>query len=357
MTRGKWISRGRREFLGWAGAGIAAMAAGAPGRGAQAAEPNQQGAEALKIIDFHNHYLGHAFTSRAGSMAPPAMRAYWEGVNGNLARESALMASIEAAQITARVVNTPLEFVQPAGGESLPETAQRINDQLAELVGRNPGRLYGLATVDAYSGETGARELTRAVRELGLRGVFVEAARKDMFLDAPEARPTLAAAASLGVPVFVHPITDPELHKRFSKFGRLGITLNRSTINSAALFALLESGTFDELPGLRVVVTTLALGGVLLAGGFGEGHRLRQDAPALTRRHVYIDTMGLHPVLIRSAVDLLGADHVLVGTDWPIFVENSVPERLERALSACGLTAAQQQMIASGNALKLLNLT
>jgi predicted TIM-barrel fold metal-dependent hydrolase len=96
---------------------------------------------------------------------------------------------------------------------------------------------------------------------------------------------------------------------------------------------------------------------VLLAGGFGEGHRLRQDAPALTRRHVYIDTMGLHPVLIRSAVDLLGADHVLVGTDWPIFVENSVPERLERALSACGLTAAQQQMIASGNALKLLNLT
>jgi predicted TIM-barrel fold metal-dependent hydrolase len=26
-------------------------------------------------------------------------------------------------------------------------------------------------------------------------------------------------------------------------------------------------------------------------------------------------------VLVRAAVDLLGADHVLVGTDWPIAVE------------------------------------
>ena len=43
-------------------------------------------------------------------------------------------------------------------------------------------------------------------------------------------------------------------------------------------------------------MTTLALGGVLLAGGFGDGARIRSDAPALTRRHVYIDTMGIHPV-------------------------------------------------------------
>ena len=58
----------------------------------------------------------------------------------------------------------------------------RINDQLAELVVRNPGRLYGLATVDAYSGEAGGRELTRAVRDLGLRGVFVQAGKNDLLL-------------------------------------------------------------------------------------------------------------------------------------------------------------------------------
>ena len=132
--------------------------------------------------------------------------------------------------------------------------------------------------------------------------------------------------------------------------------LARANINAAALVALLEGGVFDELPNLRVVVTTLAVGGVLFAGGFGDGARLRKDAPGLARRHVYIDSMSLHPVLLRAAVDLLGVDHVLVGTDWPIAVEKSVPERLAMAFAACGLSASEQQMIASGNTLKLLGL-
>ena len=74
------------------------------------------------------------------------------------------------------------------------------------------------------------------------------------------------------------------------------------------------------------------------------------------RRHVYIDTMGLHPVTVRAAVDMLGADHVLMGTDWPIAVETSVPERLQKAFAYCGLNAAEQQMIASGNTLRLLGV-
>jgi aminocarboxymuconate-semialdehyde decarboxylase len=154
----------------------------------------------------------------------------------------------------------------------------------------------------------------------------------------------------------VHPVTDPAMHDRFKKLGPLGVRLARANINSAALVALIEGGVFDELPKLCVVVTTLAFGGVLLAGGFGDGARLRSDTPALTRRHVYIDTMGLHPVLLRAAVELLGADHVLVGTDWPIAVEKSVPQRLAAGFAACGLGLAEQQMIASGNTLKLLGV-
>lgn len=52
---------------------------------------------------------------------------------------------------------------------------------------------------------------------------------------------------------------------------------------------------------------------------------------------------------------------VLAGTDWPIFTEQIfneqyVPQRLQEALGACGLNAAEQRMIASGNALKLMGL-
>jgi aminocarboxymuconate-semialdehyde decarboxylase len=210
--------------------------------------------------------------------------------------------------------------------------------------------------VDAYSGEAGARELTRAVRELGLRGVFVDSAKNDLLPNSPQARPTFAAAAALGIPVFVHPVTDPTMHKRFGQTGRQGVRLARATINSLALLSMLEGGVFDELPKLRVVVTTLAIGGVLMAGGFGDGQRIRRDAPELTRRHVYIDTMGLHPALVGSVVELLGADHVLAGTDWPIAVEKDVPGRLQKALTVAGLNAEQRRMVAHGNALKLLGI-
>ena len=55
-----------------------------------------------------------------------------------------------------------------------------------------------------------------------------------------------------------------------------------------------------------------------------------------------------------GVVAMLGADHVLAGTDWPIVVERDVPGRLQKALAAAGLSPEQQQMVASGNALKLL---
>lgn len=360
MTNDAMTSLGRREFLGALGAsaGAAAIAAGATATPAQAADEKEapKNAAPLKIIDFHNHYVGPDFALTTLANAPPALRHHWEGVNRHLSDPRALLSSIEEAGISGRVINTPTAFLQDADGAVPAGTVQRINDRVADLVAKNPGRLYGLATVDAYSGDDGARELTRAVRELGLRGVFIEAGKKDLLPDAPQARPTLATAAALGVPVFVHPVTDPPMHNRFKKFGSLGVRLARGTINSAALCAMLEHGTFDELPNLRVVVTTLALGGVLLAGGFGDGHRIRKDAPALTRRHVYLDTMGIHPVAVRAAVDLLGVDHVVVGTDWPITVEKSVQERVQLALSACGLDAAEQQMVASGNVLRLLGV-
>ena len=341
----------RRAFLSALGTGVAAAGTLAA-QGEIAAQP----AMPLKIVDFHNHYMGPSWTLTNVASLPPAARAAWEKINANLQSPSALLNSVEMANITARVINTPTAFIEDADGKVAAGTIQRINDQMADLVAKHPGKLYGLATVNAFAGDDGARELTRAVRELGLRGVFVESAKGDLLLGANETRPTLAAAAALDVPVFVHPLTDPQLHKRFSRTGRIGVRLARATINSAALINILEGGTFDEIPNLKVVVTTLAFGGVLLAGGFGDGQRIRSDAPALARRHVYIDTMGIHPAVIRAAIDLLGADHVVMGTDWPIAVESSVPERLRNAFAHSGLSAAEQEMIASGNTLRLLKI-
>lgn len=268
------------------------------------------------MIDFHSHFLGGL---------PSAAPRRWP----LLADESALERSL--AGVGARVVSTPPEFVPGV-------PARRINDSIAELVRRHPDRLIGLATVDAYGGAAAAEELARAVKELGLRGVFVESARGELLPDCEAAQPVLAAAASLGVPVFLHPVPDAPLRGRFrnERFAR-------STINAAAILAMIDAGVFEKHAGLKVVVTALALGGLLLADRVPDG--------------VYIDTTGMKPATLRGALELLGTRRLVAGTDWPVVQEANFEARLSSLLATFGLDRAQRARVASGNAGELLRIS
>ena len=272
---------------------------------------------ALEIFDFHSHV--------AGSAHP---------ISPLLCDEGALKASLDQQGICARAISTPPEFL---GGEA----PARANERIAQTV-HSDRRLVGLATVDAYEGDAAARELERAVRDLGLRGVFIESAKGDKLPEAAEAQATFAAAASLGVPVFLHPVPDRALKARFARCGRMSERLTRGAINSAAVFAMIESGMLERHAGLKVVVTALALGGLLLGGSVPQG--------------VYIDTTGHHPVMLRASLELLGPHRVVAGTDWPVVQESSLPQRLESMLQSFGLDAADRQRVAGGNARALLGL-
>ena len=306
------------------------------------------------VIDFHSHHIPAPFPITAHWGDSPEQQQRGTAINRLLPSVDALLASVDDGDLAGRVINTPPALIANANGDVAPDTVRRVNDALAELVARHPGSLHGLATVDAYDGERAATELIRAVKELGLRGVFVESAKRDLLIDCAQARPTLAAAAELGVPVFLHPVNPEGLTEKLAPYGRLGTFLARGTINAAALIALLEGGVFEENRGLHVIVTTLAIGGLMLAGGFADGARLRRDTPTDRRRHVYIDTMGFHPALIRASIDLVGADHVLAGSDWPIVSDGPIASRLADALHVAGVTPAEQQLIAGGNVRRLL---
>jgi aminocarboxymuconate-semialdehyde decarboxylase len=223
-------------------------------------------------------------------------------------------------------------------------------------VARHPGRIHGLASVDAYDGERAAREAERAIGTLGLRGLFVDCARGDLMIDTPQARPTLEVAARLGVPVFVHPVAPQPLTRQMAPYGLIGTLFARGTINSASLIALVEGGVFEALPGLRVVVTAHAIGGLAMASGLSNQSRSPSGAVEVMRRHVFIDTQLIHPALIRAAVDLLGADRVMVGSDWPIVDEGPIRDPVADAMRRAGLSASEQAAITSGNCRRLLGI-
>ena len=175
-------------------------------------------------------------------------------------------------------------------------------------------------------------------------------------IDAPQARPTLEVAAKLGVPVFVHPVAPQPLTRQMVPYGLIGTLFARGTANSASLIALVEGGVFSQLPGLRVVVTALAFAGLAMAAGLSSRSLLPSGAIDVMRKHVFIDTMGFHPALIRTSVDLLGADKVMAGSDWPIANDGPIRGMLTDAMLEARLSDDEQNAIACGNCLRLLGI-
>jgi predicted TIM-barrel fold metal-dependent hydrolase len=165
----------------------------------------------LELVDFHNHHIPARFELTAARTQPATQRARWEMLAKRLPDEDLLLKDIREGRLTARVVNIPGNLIADAEGHVPPDTIRAMNDELAGLVSRHPGRIYGLACVDGYDGERSAREAERAIRDLGLHGLFVDCARADLLIDAPQARPTLEVAAKFGVPVFAHPIAPQPL--------------------------------------------------------------------------------------------------------------------------------------------------
>jgi aminocarboxymuconate-semialdehyde decarboxylase len=140
-------------------------------------------------------------------------------------------------------------------------------------------------------------------------------------------------------------------------YGLIGTLFARGTVNSAALIALVEGGVFSELPGLRVVVTAHAIGGLAIASGLSNQSRCLSGAIHVMRRHVFIDTQLIHGALIRASIDLLGADRVMAGSDWPIVDDGPMRGPLADALQAAALTAEDQQAVAAGNCARLLGIS
>ena len=306
-----------------------------------------------RLIDFHSHFYDRTWLSSPSTQGPKNLIGAWP----LLTDIQAQLVIMDEAGIDAKVLSAPAAVLLAPGDQAPIDLMERINDHFAALVATYPQHLLALATIDAFGGNTAVREVERAVRTLGLGGICVDCAQGDRYLDAPEARPVLEVAAELGIPIFVHPVSPAGLTERLARLGHTGILLARGTENAASLLALLRSGILDELPSLKIVLPMIGAAVFLFAGlanhEYGQEEGWRGTRPALARQRLYVDTMGFDPAAIRFAVELLGAEHVLLGSDWPIMP--LAPRRqIEEALAPLGLTDAQRTAILGGNTLRLL---
>ena len=241
------------------------------------------------------------------------------------------IAMMDAAGVDLAVLSLTAPGVEHFDPEVGAEIAREANDVVAAAVQAHPDRYEGLAALAFKDADGAAKELERAVRELGLKGVKTHSNFGDSYIDEPRYRPVLAKAEELGVPIYLHPAAPmiPEL--RAYGLALAGAAFGFGVETATAMMRLILAGTFDELPKLKII---LGHYGEMLpflmqrvdhpfvrpfvkADGAAVPDLKRKPSDYL-RDNLAVTTSGNYlPAAFKCTREALGMDKIILGTDHP----------------------------------------
>lgn len=271
---------------------------------------------------------------------------------------AAKLAAMDRKGLDLSVVSTaPPMFYYWAPAELAAKAARLVNDGIAEFVAAAPDRLRGMASVPMQHPELAVAELERAVNELGFKAVEIGTTIEGVQLADPRFRPFLRRARELDVLVFIHP------YYVGSKAGLEDYYLTNLAGNpfdtTLAIAHLIFSGALDELAGLKILAAHGGGYAPYQIGRLEHGQKVRAEpkvktttSPKTLLKSLYFDTVLFDAQALRHLIDVVGADHVCLGTDAPFDMGDETPLASLDAVS--GLTEAERDRIGAANALALL---
>jgi len=239
------------------------------------------------------------------------------------------------------------------------ETCAIYNQALSSLAQKQAGRISALGMIPLQDPDLAAIELEAVMKLLGVGGVEIAASVNGVYLGDDRFESFWSAAEAIGALVFIHPTTRGFGEEVFSDY-YLWNTVGNPLETTIAAAHLIMAGVMERHPGLKVLLahgggTILSLRGRLHhAHTFQPQARARlKESPEESLRRFYFDTVTHDGGLLRSLVDFVGADHVLLGSDYPF--DMGVERPLEIVRQA-GLAPSDEALILGGNAARLLGL-
>lgn len=285
---------------------------------------------------------------------------FFRDVEANCWDPDVRISECDAHNVGMQVLSTvPVMFSYWAKPADTLDLSRLLNDHIAGVVSNHPDRFLGLATLPMQAPGLAIRELERSVTELGLSGIEIGTHINDLNLDDPAIFDIFACAEELGAAVFVHP-WDMMGTDRMPKYW-LPWLVGMPAETSLAICSMIFGGVFERLPNLRVA---FAHGGGSFPGTIGRiehGFDVRPDLCAvdnvISPRHYlgkfYLDSLVHDETALRNLIDLVGADMIALGSDYPFPLGEHVPGAL---IESMDLPARDRDMLLSGSALAWLGI-
>ena len=299
-------------------------------------------------VDVHCHYIPESCLEIQGQGPDPA------AMVGDMTDLGKRLLDMDAMGVDIQAISPWLGFLNRDLA-----TAHRVNDGIAQAVALHPDRLVGLAAVPMSSPAEAAAELERSVRELGLRGVEIGSNVGGKNLDAKEFAPFYSKVQELDIPVFIHPVEVLGMDRLRSY--HLANLIGNPTDTAVAAASLIFGGVLKEFPRLKFY---LAHGGgscPYLRGRWEHGWRVREDVskdiarpPSEYFKLLYFDSLVHSGAALSYLVESVGAERIMLGTDYPFDMGDHNPIRSVDSLS--NLSGGQREMVIGGNAAALLKI-
>jgi aminocarboxymuconate-semialdehyde decarboxylase len=339
----------------------------------RAAVPARRSRDKIPAIDIHAHFVPEEYLRLIEAEGEPHGVRLRPGPNGPLI----VVGQVAIGPITAHYHDLDLRLkTMDAKGVAIHalslmppmvywadaalglRVARIVNDALAEAARAHPDRFIGLATLPMQDPEAAVIEAERAVTELGFRGIYLGTNVRGKELADFSFLPVFARIDALRVPIFLHPLNVIGAQRLTSYY--LHNLLGNPFDTAVAAANLIFSGLLDRFPKLNMCLPHAGGAFPYLIGRLNHGWKVRQECKALEkppssylRRFTY-DTISHAAEPLRYLINLVGADRVMLGSDYCFDMGYERPVKVVTALK---LSRSDEEKILGGNAARLLRLS
>src|SRR6266480_1218199 len=323
-------------------------------------------------LDLHTHYyppiyfdkireLPSEFSfdkSPSGQTIIKYRGARFFGVTPAMTDVAQRLADMDRVGIDIEVVSLSTPNVFFTDAQHQPEIARMVNDSYAELIAKHPTRFKGFASIPMDEPDAALRELHRAIDELKMNGVILLSNIGGRPLTSPEYRPFFEEADRMKLCILLHPML-PANTEPFREYV-LGPIVGFMFDTTLAVARMCFDGMLREFPQIRWIVAHL--GGAVpylmerMDNGWRDFPECRakiDQLPSTYLKQLYYDTVNFNPHMLSLARNMLGADHMLMGSDYPHLLGSI--DRAVSSIEAMDITDSEKDKIFSGTALSILN--
>lgn len=285
---------------------------------------------------------------------------FFREVRANTWDPETRMKDCDEHNVNVQVLSTiPVLFSYWAKADHAYDVSRFLNDHIAGVVRDHPKRFIGLGTLPMQDPNLAIKELERVVKQLKLPGIEIGSHINDWNLNDPNLFPVFQAAEELGAAIFVHPWDMMAMDKMPDYW--LPWLVGMPAETSLAICSMIFGGVFERLPNLRVA---FAHGGGSFPATIGRiehGFNVRPDLCAVDNNvnpknylgQFYLDALTHSKEVLDYNIDLVGADKIALGTDYPFPLGELEPGKL---IEGAGYDQETTDWLLHKSALEWLNL-